>query len=587
MPRNSLDAALTTFSAALTDVLRRDETTLATAERSLAWAARRLPQLRGPFTHLLVARYANAAPPRPHPYTLADPGYTSWTGLSDMTFSARHLPPCSEEFHNRLPDEAKVVPLFIRKGATQPAADTTLLFPIFAQWFTDSFLRMDAEDYRKNQSNHSIDLIQIYGMGRAQTRMLRKSPTSKERGRLDYEMINKEMFGVRLFEKDEEGKLCLRQRFAETLEYDPSGRCVVRPGLYTRENFDRVFVDGSRMTDEQREHAFAVGLEHGNSTVGNVLMSTIFLREHNRLAGLVQQAHPAWDDDRVFETARLCNIVMLLKVVLEDYIPHISPIEVPLKAAPGISERQLWAQPNWMAVEFNLLYRWHGLIPDEWQITDPPSLSAQMVNNNALLVTFGTEELIRRASKQRAGRIGLGHVPKFLEHVEAKTLQVARQARLRSYNEYRIRFGLRPYRSFEELTGEKKLAGELELLYGHIDNLEYLVGLFAEKHAVKDIMGDLMLVMVAHDAFTHALTNPLLSKRLFNATTFSEVGMREIEKTGGIADIVVRNTSLKHSEVSFNIEEVAGAVSPRRRSVPEAPRARMRTVRARRKPEVV
>ena len=33
----------------------------------------------------------------------------------------------------------------------------------FAQWFTDSFLRTSLTDYRKNESNHEIDLCQIYG----------------------------------------------------------------------------------------------------------------------------------------------------------------------------------------------------------------------------------------------------------------------------------------------------------------------------------------------------------------------------------------------------------------------------------------
>ena len=52
-------------------------------------------------------------------------------------------------------------------------------------------------------------------------------------------------------------------------------------GLYTQSNFDRVFNEAS---DTHKMNAFAVGLEHGNSTMGNTLMNTLFLREHNRIA---------------------------------------------------------------------------------------------------------------------------------------------------------------------------------------------------------------------------------------------------------------------------------------------------------------
>ena len=67
-------------------------------------------------------------------------------------------------------------------------------------------------------------------------------------------------------------------------------------------------------------------------------------------------------------------------------------------------------------------------------------------------------------------------------------------------------------------------------------------------------MGELQLTMVAHDAFTHVLTNPLLAERVFNEDTFSAPGMREIEGVSGIADIVARNTNLTRNEASFKFE---------------------------------
>jgi prostaglandin-endoperoxide synthase 2 len=47
--------------------------------------------------------------------------------------------------------------------------------------------------------------------------------------------------------------------------------------------------------------------------------------------------------------------------------------------------------------------------------------------------------------------------------------------------------------------------------------------------------------MVGIDAFSQALTNPLLSERVFNETTFSDLGWKTINETQALSDIVHRN----------------------------------------------
>jgi prostaglandin-endoperoxide synthase 2 len=59
--------------------------------------------------------------------------------------------------------------------------------------------------------------------------------------------------------------------------------------------------------------------------------------------------------------------------------------------------------------------------------------------------------------------------------------------------------------------------------------------------------------MVALDAFSQALTNPLLSENVFNETTFSLEGMKIIEKTRSLREIVARNVQQPHDFlVSFD-----------------------------------
>ena len=116
-----------------------------------------------------------------------------------------------------------------------------------------------------------------------------------------------------------------------------------------------------------------------------------------------------------------------------------------------------------------------------------------------------------------------------------------RSSKLASFNAYRKRFNLEPVTSFEDLTGEKELSAKLAELYNNdIEKLEWYIGMLCEKHAQNMIMGDMLFYMVAHDAFTHAVTNPLLAADVFNEQTFGKEGWEIINKTTTLDEILAR-----------------------------------------------
>ncbi|MFN3725041.1 MAG: peroxidase family protein [Allosphingosinicella sp.] len=490
-----------------------------------------------------INRYGYAAPPRPRAVSMAA-DYVTWRGLTDRRYSGRHLPVPKDDVAPARPDQDAVIELF-RRREFRRANDTSLLFPFFAQWFVDSFLRTKWEDkprdqrkFQENESNHEIDLCSIYGMTEAQTDTLREK-SSERRGRLRMQVIDGEEYPMNLF-AETDGKLDLAADYAN---------------LYTADNFRRVYITSNPpWSDDQKRHAFAVGLEHGSSTLGNSIMNTLFMREHNRVAGIIAKAHPDWDDERVFQTTRNVVIVELLNIVISDYIVHIAPIDIRIEAVPGMAEREQWYRTNWMAVEFALLYRWHDLIPDTFTVAGNSYRGDQMVRANQLLKTAGMDTLLRDASRQYAGRIGLGNTAEFLLPVKEASLEMARGCRLPSYNAYRKYYGLKPKASFEALTGESELAGKLKALYGDIDRLEWFVGLFAEGYDQEAMMGELLVTMVANDAFTQALTNPLLAKSVYCEDTFSREGMEIIKQNRTLADLIVCNTGIKEREaVGFKV----------------------------------
>ena len=56
-------------------------------------------------------------------------------------------------------------------------------------------------------------------------------------------------------------------------------------------------------------------------------------------------------------------------------------------------------------------------------------------------------------------------------------------------------------------------------------------------------MGDLLTAMVGYDAFTQALTNPLLAPQVFTEATFTRAGLRIIRKTATLQQILARNVA--------------------------------------------
>jgi prostaglandin-endoperoxide synthase 2 len=475
-----------------------------------AWdLVQRVEPLRRLANRKLIDSAILRIPTRPNPLSTMAP-YSSWASLTDRSYDGRHLPPVAiDETH--LPSVDKVTALFAREGDGEQCPKSTLMFAYFAQWFTDGFLRSDrspARDPRRNDTAHDIDLGPLYGIHPAMTEQLR----SHEGGRLKSQTLNGAEFPPYLCKDG-----AIKPEF-DTLS-------VVRPDQIPPERHDELFATGSDTT---------------NSQVGFVLLNVLFLREHNRIAGLLAAEHPQWDDERVFGTARAVLIVILLKVVIEEYINHIAPYLFRFGADPwNFTER--WYRQNWMSIEFNLLYRWHSLVPSKLRIAGEDVPIWGTVFNPALVVQHGVATLLEDASAQPAGRVGLFNTDPALLPVEAISVREARTVQLAPYNDYRALAQFPRVTSFDQITGDARRQAALRELYGSVDRIEFFPGLFAEDARPNSVLPSLIGRMVGIDAFSQALTNPLLAPRVFNEQTFSALGLEIIGATETLSDIVARN----------------------------------------------
>jgi prostaglandin-endoperoxide synthase 2 len=468
----------------------------------------------------------NVSRHRPHPWSTAH-DYTSWTSLTDQRFSARHLP--AKQFPNP-PIPEKLVGFFKQPPGEQILSDkSTCLFPAFAQYLTDGFIRTRMPDTSagetdivrlQNTSNHQIDLCPLYGRLPKQTDVLRlKSEDLGKRGRLKSQDFNGEEYAPFLFDNGQ-----IKPEFAD-----------LDPPL----GLDKILAKAPDPA-ELRARIFAFGGDRANASPQVAMMNTLLLREHNRLAGEIEQDNTNWDDERVFQTARNTAIVLFIKIVVDDYINHISP-SFQFRTDPSVAWNASWNKPNWMTTEFSLLYRWHSLVPNTiiWNGQSFPLMMTVM--NNRLLLDAGLLSAFSDMSSQTAGKIGAFNTADALLHLEADAIKQGRLCNLASYSDYREYVSLPRPKHFTDISPNPQVVDFLESAYQKVDDIDFYVGLLAEDTVKNSPLPPLLLRLVAVDAFSQALTNPLLSEHVFNAETFSESGWEAISETKTLRDILDRN----------------------------------------------
>ncbi|MFF9086361.1 peroxidase family protein [Streptomyces sp. NPDC014991] len=492
------------------------------AQRS-RWLHRRL---NSTLTDLAVLK----APPRPNPLSTKAP-YTSWDSLTDRSWVGRHLPPVAS-VPKDLPAPEKVAELFRREGEGRCCTRSTALLPAFAQWFTDGFLRGHAAtgDPRRTDSPHTLDMSQLYGDREEVTACLR----TFEGGRMKSRIIGGAEFPP---------ALCEGGRITEEFR-------AIRPVRF--EEVPETYVDT----------LFAWGGERAHAHIGPMAMNVLFLREHNRVAGVLADAHPDWDDERVFQTTRNTLIVMMIRVMLEEYINHITPYHFAFVLDPVRTDRGVWHRENWATIEFSLVYRWHSLVPSTYRLGGREVPLERTVANGQLVLDRGLGPLFEDLSRQPAGQVGLFNTDELLLPLEAHSVAVGRDLRLASYNDYRSYYGFPRVTDPRQISGDPRIQEALLDVYGDVDAIDLYVGLFAEEPEPGAIFGRLLERVISVDAFSEALNNPLLAPRLFTPDTFSPEGLRIVRETRCFSDLVHRNLPEDRTRHLVSLGRSAADVRP-------------------------
>ncbi|XP_025215976.1 prostaglandin G/H synthase 1 isoform X8 [Macaca mulatta] len=417
----------------------------------------------------------------------------------------------------QLPDAQLLARRFLlrRKFIPDPQG-TNLMFAFFAQHFTHQFFKTSGKmgpGFTK-ALGHGVDLGHIYGDNLERQYQLRLFKD----GKLKYQVLDGEVYPPSVEE-------------APVLMHYPRG------------------------TPPQSQ--MAVGQEVFGLLPGLMLYATLWLREHNRVCDLLKAEHPTWGDEQLFQTTRLILIGETIRIVIEEYVQQLSGYFLQLKFDPELLFGVQFQYRNRIAMEFNHLYHWHPLMPDSFKVGSQEYSYEQFLFNTSMLVDYGVEALVDAFSRQSAGRIGGGrNMDHHVLHVAVDVIRESREMRLQPFNEYRKRFGMKPYTSFQELVGEKEMAAELEELYGDIDALEFYPGLLLEKCHPNSIFGESMIEIGAPFSLKGLLGNPICSPEYWKPSTFGgEMGFN-IVKTATLKKLVCLNTKTC-PYVSFRVPDAS------------------------------
>ena len=132
-----------------------------------------------------------------------------------------------------------------------------------------------------------------------------------------------------------------------------------------------------------------------------------------------------------------------------------------------------------------------------------------------------------------------------------------------SYNDYHTAFGMKRVASFEQLKTTQEAREKIKALYKDINNVEFLVGLWAETPSsgflpgitgiYESMFGESINTMVGIDAFSQALTNPLLSENIYGEATFSKKGLEIIDSVDTLSQLMEKFADLKEKHISFRL----------------------------------
>lgn len=70
-------------------------------------------------------------------------------------------------------------------------------------------------------------------------------------------------------------------------------------------------------------NCFAAGDSRVNSNPLSILVYTLFMRNHNRIAAELLARHKDWSDEQLFQAAKTINVDIYRRVIIDEWLPEV------------------------------------------------------------------------------------------------------------------------------------------------------------------------------------------------------------------------------------------------------------------------
>jgi hypothetical protein len=274
-----------------------------------------------------------------------------------------------------------------------------------------------------------------------------------------------------------------------------------------------------------------------NWWVGLTMLHTLFVCEHNAICDMLYDAYPAWDDNRLFNVARLINAGLMAKIHSIEWTPAILPnqaLETGLnsnwyglltykmrksKARKTVSDVNIrnpelggivgnpinrHDSPFGLSEEFVEVYRLHSLLPETLQLRRRGQDAVQPVplpetrqrGSTRITENYTMADLFYSFGNQHPGKLELNNFPRFMQELSVAgnpfldmgTVDIvrARERGVPRYNAFRRGLGLNEIQTFDDLTDDRGVLAKLRSVYvgspDKVEDLDLLIGTLAESH---------------------------------------------------------------------------------------------------------
>ena len=82
-------------------------------------------------------------------------------------------------------------------------------------------------------------------------------------------------------------------------------------------------VTGCDVCGKRRNDCFFAGDFRVNEQLNLIVLHTLFMREHNRIAAELTRLNPRWSDDKIYQEARKINVAEYQHIIFKEWLPII------------------------------------------------------------------------------------------------------------------------------------------------------------------------------------------------------------------------------------------------------------------------